>query len=235
MTNFHYIDVMLHSFFSLELDEEDIEEIGLIAWKYIGNKNRRLYCFAACIDPKDNSVTMPCNAYSLGDDDPIIEMVTTNFEDWETVTNYSWNGNPNTSFIEENIESQKVYTSPYYMSGKMLDYEQVGNKLYFKHNYGRVKILYKGILADDDGLPELTDKEAMAIATYIAYTQKFKEGLITNNADITRQAMTLKQQWDKQVDQARITYLNQNDMNEILQAKGSWDRASYSKSFKAIK
>jgi hypothetical protein len=32
----------------------------------------------------------------------------------------------------------------------------------------------------------------MAIATYIAYTQKFKEGLITNNADITRQAMTLK-------------------------------------------
>jgi len=105
MTNFHYIDVMLHSFFSLELDEEDIEEIGLIAWKYIGNKNRRLYCFTACIDPKDNSVTMPCNAYSLGDDDPIIEMVTTNFEDWETVTNYSWNGNPNTSFIEENIES----------------------------------------------------------------------------------------------------------------------------------
>jgi hypothetical protein len=45
-----------------------------------------------------------------------------------------------------------------------------------------VNILYKGILADEDGLPELTDKEATAIATYIAYVTKFKEGLITNNA-----------------------------------------------------
>jgi len=37
---------------------------------------------------------------------------------------------------------------------------------------------------DDDGLPELTDKEATAIATYIAYITKFKEGLITNNPNI---------------------------------------------------
>jgi hypothetical protein len=34
---------------------------------------------------------------------------------------------------------------------------------------------------DDDGLPYLTDKEARAIATFIAYTIKYKEGLKTNN------------------------------------------------------
>jgi hypothetical protein len=48
-----------------------------------------------------------------------------------------------------------------------------------------VNILYKGILVDDEGLPEITDKEATAIATYIAYVIKFKEGLQTNNPNIT--------------------------------------------------
>jgi hypothetical protein len=32
----------------------------------------------------------------------------------------------------------------------------------------------------------LSDKEASAIATYIAYVTKFKEGLRTNNGDIIK-------------------------------------------------
>ena len=51
----------------------------------------------------------------------------------------------------------------------MLNYEQVEDKLYFTHNYGVVNILYKGILSDENGLPKLTDNEARAIATYLAY------------------------------------------------------------------
>jgi hypothetical protein len=56
--------------------------------------------------------------------------------------------------------------------------------LYFSRNYGTLNILYKGIIADEDGLPELTDKEANAIATFIAYSNKYKEGLKTNNAGL---------------------------------------------------
>jgi hypothetical protein len=37
---------------------------------------------------------------------------------------------------------------------------------------------------DDDGLPEITDKEAMALATYVAYITKNREGLKTNNAGL---------------------------------------------------
>jgi len=77
----------------------------------------------------------------------------------------------------------------------VLKYEQVGDKLYFTHNYGVVNILYKGILADDEGLPEISDKEATAIAAYIAYITKFKEGLITNNRDIVAASDLLKRQW----------------------------------------
>ena len=88
---------------------------------------------------------------------------------------------------------------------------------------------------DEEGLPELSDKEATAIATYIAYVQKFKEGLITNNANIIQASALLKQQWLQQCDQARVQYLNQNAMNNILQVKGSWDRARYSKSYKPMR
>jgi len=53
---------------------------------------------------------------------------------------------------------------------------------------------------DDDGLPQLTDKEATAIAKYIAYVKKYKEGLVTNNMNIINLANTLKQQWLQQCD-----------------------------------
>ena len=117
----------------------------------------------------------------------------------------------------------------------LLKYHQVGNKLYFTHNYGTVNVLYKGYLADNEGLPKISDKEAIAIASYIAYVFKFKESLITNNKDIATQAVLLKQQWDKQCDQARVTYINQNDMEQILEINSSWDRKSYGKSRKIIK
>ncbi len=234
MNNFHYISVLLDMKYGIELEDQDIEEYGLLAWNLIGNRNRRLYRYQTCIDPKDNSVTLPCNALDF-DGNSCVEAVTTLYEDWERVTNYSEYGDNNTSFIEQSIESEKFYQSPYYISGKLLKYEQIGDKLYFVRNYGKVNILYKGILADDDGLPEISNKEADAIATYIAYIIKFKEGLITNNPNITNQATLLYNLWLKQCDQARVTYLNQNDMNNILDIKSSWDRKSYGKSYKPIR
>lgn len=224
--DFHYIGVLLDMLYGIEMEEEDLEELGLIGWNLIGNKNTRLYRYKACINPKDNSVTLPCNAISDGGN---VEAVTLPYEDWERTTNYSELGDTNTAFIEQSIEAQKYYQSPWYLPGKLVQYEQVGDKLYFTHNYGTVYILYKGILADDNGLPQLTDKEANAIATYLAYVTKFKEGLVTNNVAITNQANLLYSLWQKQCDQARVSYLNQNDMNTILDIKTSFGRHIYSK------
>ena len=168
------------------MEDDDLEELGLIGWGLIGNKNTRLYRTQLCINPKDNSITLPCNAIEGG-----VEAVTTLYEDWERTTNYSDFGDARTAFVENAIEIEKHYQSPWYLPGKLLKYQQVGDKLYFTHNYGKVNILYKGIEADEDGLPEISDKEATAIATYIAYITKFKEGLITNNAQITNMANLL--------------------------------------------
>lgn len=219
--------------YGIEMEDEDIEELGLIAWNLIGNKNTRLYRFSQNINPVDNSITLPCNA--LSEQNGCVELVTASYEDWERVTNYSEYGNIDSSYIENKIESEKIYQSPYYISGKILKYEQVGDKLYFTHNYGKVNVLYKGFLADEDGLPQITDKEARAIATFIAYTDKYKEGLLTNNSNTINLSINLQNQWLRQCDQARVKYLNQNDMNNILDIKNSWDRSNYGKGSKIIK
>lgn len=224
--NFHYVEVLLDQLYGIEMETEDLEELGLIGWELIGNKNTKLYRYKECIGT-DNAITLPCNAVS-------IESVTTSYEDWARVTNYSDNGDNRTAFIESSIEAQKLYVSPYYNSGQLLSYEQVGNVLYFPKNYGTVNILYKGILADEEGLPELTDKEALAIATYLAYVSKYKEGLKTNNVAIVQQAAMLEQKWLKQCDQARVSKLSQNAMNDILNVKGSWNRKSYGISYKPL-
>ena len=132
------------------MEDEDLEELGLVAWERIGNKNTRLYRYSTCID-SDNSITLPCNFSSL-------EAVTIPSEDWKSSTNYSDYGDINSAYIENYIEANKINSSPYYISGKLINYQQIDNVLYFDRNYGTINILYKGFFADEDGLPFLTDK-----------------------------------------------------------------------------
>lgn len=226
--NFHYIIVLLDQLYGVEMEEEDVEEIGLLAWEDIGNKDTRLYKYSTCVNPSDNSITLPCNASS-------IESITTSYEDWNRVTNFSEQGDQRSSFIENHIEAEKLYTSPYYNSGKLVNYEQVGDTLYFPKNYGTLNVLYKGIFMDEDGLPMLSNKEAKAIATYIAYVEKYKEGLKTNNTNTINLANSLESKWRNQCDQARISKLSQNDMNQILNIKNSWDRPNYGMSYKPLR
>lgn len=230
--NFHYAQILLSMLYGIEMEDEDFEELGLVAWGLIGNKNIKLYRFCAKIDPCDNnSITLPCNAYTNGGE---VEAVTTSYEDWERTTDKTNWGNPTSAFVENRNEFYKFYNGPLYQSGKFLKYEQVGDKLYFAHDYGTVHVLYRGVLFDDDGLPEISDEEARAIATFIAYSEKYREGLITNNANLIQISNTLYVNWLKQCDQARVTYLNQNDMDEILDAKNSWNRKVFGKSLKPV-
>lgn len=122
------------------------------------------------------------------------------------------------------------------MSGSFVKYEQVGNRLYFERNYGPINVLYKGIVLNNDGLPYISDKEALAIATYCAMCMLRRDGLITKNASILQEAQLLQQEWLKQCSNARVPVsVSQNDMNEILDASSNWSRKTYNKSFKPVK
>lgn len=220
--------------YGIEMNDEDMEELGLLAWELIGNKKRKFYRYSTNINPIDNSVTLPCNALDINGDS-CVELVTACHEDWSEVTNTTDFGDLNSSYTEQYIEATKAFQGPYYMPGKVLKYEQVGDTLYFTHNYGRINILYKGVIFDEDGLPEISDKEAMAIATYIAYIVKFKEGLKTNNGDAIKSSQTLERMWKTQCDQARVKQLSQNDMDAILEVGASWDRKRFSKGYKPLR
>ena len=232
--NFHYVNVLLDQMYGINLEDADIEELGLLAWESIGNRTRKLYRYSTTINPADNSITLPCNALDINGDS-CIELVTVPYEDWNHVTNKTDFGDISTAEAEQYIEASKAFQGSYYMPGKVIKYEQVKDKLYFTHNYGRINILYKGVILDEEGLPELTDKEALAIATYIAYTQAFKEGMKTNSADKIRLSQILETRWHKQCDQARVKQLSQNDFDQILEVSSSWDRKRHSFGYKPLR
>ena len=234
MQSFHYVSVLLDQLYGINLEDADMEELGLIAWGNIGNKVRKLYKYTTSINPIDNSITLPCNALDINGDS-CVELVTTPYEEWNTVTNKTDLGDLSTAETEQYIEASKIYQGPYYLPGKMLNYEQVKNKLYFTHNYGKINVLYKGVFFDEEGLPEITDKEAIAIATYIAYVIAFKEGLKTNNADKIKLSQMLEGRWHKQCDQARVRQLSQNEFDQILEVSSSWDRKIHGKSYKILR
>jgi hypothetical protein len=229
LENFNSAYYQMNLLYGTELSPEEFEEIGLIAWHKIGNRRTRLYRYVTDIQCPDNTVDLPCNC-------DIIEAVTYGFEEWNYVTNDTVNGDYSSQFTENYIESRKLYSDPLYISGKYAKFERVGDTLYFEKNYGQVNILYKGILVDEDGLPEINYKEKDAIACYCACTKRFKEGWKNHNQNMLQEAQLLEQRWLKLCDAARVSiHLSQNDMNEILDAKTSWNRKIFNKSYKPLR
>lgn len=226
MENFHYGLSLLDTIYGLDIPEEMYEEIALVGWNLIGNKRTRLYRYSVCVDQCSEGIQLPCNLIDL-------EAVTTDFEEWDYSNNTTPNGDINSAFTEQYIENRKAFKHPLYSSGKLIPYERVGDTLYFDKPYGKINILYKGLVLDEDDLPEITEKEAMALATYCAYIIKYKEGLATNNVNIINVANALKAQWGVQCDQARVDhYMSQNEWDQVLDAKNSWNRKSFGKSLK---
>lgn len=229
MESFNSIFAHTKLLYDTELPSDEFEEIGLIAWNKIGNKQTKLYRYRIAIDSETLTVELPCNC-------DIIEAVTYDFEDWRYTTNDTVNGDYQSQFIENYIEGRKLYNNPSYISGKFAKYERVNNTLYFDKNYGSVNILYKGIIVDEDGLPYVSEKEKDAIACYIAYTKRFKEGWKNHSQAMLQEAQLLEQRWYRLCDAARVPqYINQNEMNEILDAKTSWNRKIFNKSWKYVK
>lgn len=224
--NFHYAISLAQMLYDIEGDMDDLEEIGLVAHNFIGNKNTRLY--RGTLDVINGVVELPCNC-------DIIEAVTYCGEDWNYTSNQNDNGDRNSAYVENYIEGRKAFIDPFYISGKYVKYKRSGDKLYIDSNLSKVNILYQGIELDEDGLPVINDKEAIAIAEYIAYVYKYKEAIKTNNQTVFAMSQELKQQWLFHCDAARVPeYVSQEEMNKILDVISSWGRKTYGKSYKPV-
>lgn len=216
--------------YGLELQPDEFETMGVTAWERIGNKQYKLYKMSAEPESIGNcewKVDLPCNA-------DIIEAVTRDGEDWGYTSNQS--RRQNKGGVEHYIEDAKVQTNSLYISGGYVPYRKEDNSLIFDTGYKNINILYKGFVTDEEGLPLLTIKEVDAIAAFCAYASDFKAARVSRDRSTMELAMMMKQSWEKLCTQARIpSYINQNQMNEILDVATSWDRKRFGRSFKPLR
>lgn len=230
--SFHTAYTQARELYGLELNPDEFESIGLTAWGKIGNKKYRLYKYQVVPTKSELNeyyVDLPCNV-------DCIEAVTTNYEDYQKTTPTTLAGNNQNGWIEGYVETRKYNTGKLYVSGKFIKYREENNKIILSDRFQVVNILYKGYVVDDDGLPYLNEKEVDAIAAFCAYTDMFKKALLTRDGASMQLAQILEQKWLKLCTQARVPdYINQNEMDEILNVATSWDRKRFGKSFKPIR
>ena len=230
--SFHTAYTQARELYGLELNPDEFESIGLTAWGKIGNKKYRLYKYQVVPTKSELNeyyVDLPCNV-------DCIEAVTTNYEDYQKTTPTTLAGNNQNGWIEGYVETRKYNTGKLYVSGKFIKYREENNKIILSDSFQVVNILYKGYVVDDDGLPYLSEKEVDAIAVFCTYTDMFKKALLTRDGASMQLAQILEQKWLKLCTQARVPdYINQNEMDEILNVATSWDRKRFGKSFKPIR
>lgn len=228
MNNFKYAISLAQMLYDVDINDMDtLIEIGLVAYGFIGNKNTQLKSEIVNVDQKTGLVKIPCKA-------DLIEAITDpRVEDWSYTSNVKNFGDWNTLNIEQYIEKSKQSIDPLYISGRFVKYRREGDYIYVNENLQQVCILYHTEELDEEDLPLINDKEAIAIADYIAYTVKYKEALRSNNSAVFQMAQTIKKQWQIHCDAARVPeYVNQNEMNDLLEVTSSANRKVHGRSYK---
>ena len=228
MNNFKYAITLAQMLYDIDINDMDtLIEIGLVAYNFIGNKNTHLSAEIVNVDPRTGIVKLPCKA-------DLVEAITyPNGEDWDYTSNTKNFGDFNSLNIEQYIEKSKQSIDPLYISGKFVKYRREGNYIYVNEKIDSVCVLYHTETLDEDDLPLINDKEAVAIADYIAYTVKYKEALRSNNSAVFQMAQTIKRQWLIHCDAARVPeYVSQNEMNDLLEVFSSHNRKVHGRSYK---
>lgn len=230
INNFKYAISLAQMLYDVEVnDMETLIEIGLIAYNFIGNKNTKLIAEIVDVDQSTGLVKLPCKS-------DLIEAITyPNVEDWNYTSNTKNYGDLNSLNTEQYIKNSKQFVDPLYIKCKFIKYRRENNYIYVNEKIDKVCILYHSEELDEDNLPLINDKEALAIADYIAYTIKYKEALRTNNQLLFQISQNIKTQWLLHCAAARVPeYVSQNEMDDVLDIIFSHNRKFHGKSYKPI-
>ena len=227
MNNFRYAISLAQMLYDVDINDMDtLIEIGLIAYGFIGNKSTQLKAEIVNVN-KNGLVKLPCKV-------DLIEAITyPKVEDWNYTSNVKNFGDFNSFNVEQYIERSKQSIDPLYISGHYVKYRREGDYIYVNEPIEQVCVLYHTEQLDEDDLPLINDKEAIAIADYIAYTVKYKEALRSNNSAVFQMAQTIKKQWMIHCDAARVPeYVSQNEVNDLLDVMSSHNRKVHGRSYK---
>lgn len=183
LLNFNTIYSTANSLYGVEADTSELEDIALIGWELIGNKHTRLYKYVD--ETTHRRIKLPCNI-------DIIESVTIPEVDSRTTGETFDGADYGSQYVESYIEGNKSNTPTIYQPGKLVNYRLEGDELVFDREYNKVCILYHGVIVDDEGLPLITDKEMLAIATYIAYSHLYKKSIMQKDGNLIQLASVIK-------------------------------------------
>lgn len=214
----------VNTFYGIDLKESDFEEIALNAWELIGTKHTELKEYIG--NAEGGFLELPCDCVE-------IESVSIPIADANTSSPLINGLDGESVATEVFIELQPSFKSPYYNEEKLIKYKKSGDRLQFDQNYRDIKVVYHGVILDDNDLPMINDKEMRAIAVYVAYARMYREGLMKRDTNLINLANSMKQDWWRACNAARVTSnLTQNDMDAVLDAKTSWERKRFGKSLK---
>lgn len=230
--DFNSIYAMANELYDVEIHPASFEEIALKGFDLIGNKRIRTYHAVLDLVQDEDGwfAELPCNC-------EYVEAVTLMWgEDWQYTSNLYMEGDWNSMYNENYNESRKMNKNVLYKSGVFAKYEQVEDRLYFRNDYGKVHLLYRGLLYDENGLPKVTDKEVYAIASYIAFVTARKTAWKMRDKASMELAALAEKEWHRLCSSARVPdHISQNEMNRILDANTSFGRKTHNWSYKPLR
>lgn len=223
--NFYTVQNHLQDLYGITMNDDDFENIALYGWQKIGNRRTKLYRYT--VDTVNKTIELPCNS-------DIIESVHLSTPDYQKTSNVR-EENHNNSNIEQRIDRRAGLTHPLYQRGRFINFRQEDHTLIFDEDYQNVTVVYKGIIADDKGLPTINFKELEAISAYCAYAYTYKKAMATKDQSYMQISQDIFKTWLQACSNARTPeIMTQNEMDEVLDIMYSWDRKRYGLSFKPI-
>lgn len=246
-----YVIPLIKLYYGIEPNEYEVKDIAIHKLKQIGNVWFDRFLFIGQIT--DNKIELPCNVHTIESvtsgnySEEYIQIINADYANQMIAGNHLTNN----TYITRGFSRLPDRTA----QGNFVDYrfvkENNTNMLYFnklfitddvtlqtrydtdnkQYDKMYISVLYNGQLVDRNGLPMITEDEAMAIAyCWITIDLKKKIMLGLNNGSLLQD---YEKNHVKYTNLARQpNKINQNLMNEMLNTAKSANLSTYGKSYK---
>lgn len=198
----------IRQFVSGSPDEDDYLDNALNCLRLIGNHHIGTREYIGKTD-KEGWLCLPTLAYEI----------------------YAVTISSNNHYIERSIKTELSTKYPY---GDFVSYEFFGDKIRVRHYHETdIRVLYRTILADEDGLPLITEAEAEAIAYYWIWVDTRRK-MYQGNQLAANLLQLAERDKNKAINQARNHngHYSANFFNQYFDILTSRDRKSYGKDYK---
>lgn len=198
----------LKEFYGISMNEEDFIERAMIVMKEIGTYNKAVFIYDAVLD-EDFIINIPqenihsIESVSCIDKDEALKEV---------------------SFLDDNLSKRQTVGT--YVTYQLLDNNtlKISNESVINDT---IRIIFTGLIEDDDNLPMLNMKQAKAIAAKVAYMEVTKRAFMGDPSSVNL-LQFIKAESSRLIAAAKIPeVLTDNELDKICNTQTSHNRKVY--------